>query len=119
MGYRDEEDDALIAQKDALRKELSESKSERLQRFAPGASVKLRCLEDIPEEFLPAIQSIEETRDGIKIKLHSKLDALDKLARILKLYEDPQQGDKPTTIENLNVIVNGSKSDLLKTLDSI
>jgi len=119
MGYADEEDDALLAQKDALRQELSESAEDKRNRFAPGATIKLKCLEDIPEEFLPAIESISETRDGIKIKLHSKLDALDKLARILKLYEDPQAGDKPTTIENLNVIVNGTKSALLDKLKDI
>lgn len=119
MGYCDEEDDALLAQEDQYRKELSQSKAEKLQRFAPGSTVKLRCLEDIPEEFLPAIQSIRETRDGIEIKLHNKLDALDKLARILKMYEEPDAGSKPTTIENLNVIVNGTKSNLLKDLDNI
>jgi hypothetical protein len=121
MGYADPEDEALIAQEDQLRQELSgeDRAVEKLRKFAPGATVKLKAYEDIPEELLPAIASIKETRDGIEIKLHNKLEALDRLARILKLYDDPQVGDKPTTIETLNVIVNGSKSNLLDDLDKI
>lgn len=118
MGYSDAEDDALLAQENAFRQKLSRSKAERkLDQYAPGKTVKLKCLDDIPPELIPAIASLEETRDGIKIKLWNKLDALDKLARIAKLYDDPAApGDKPTTIENLTVLVNGSKSDLLKDL---
>jgi hypothetical protein len=121
MGYSDPEDEALIAQEDELRQELSgENRAiEKLRKFSPGRTVKLKAYEDIPEELLPAIASIKETRDGIEIKLHNKLEALDRLARILKLYDDPQVGDKPTTIETLNVIVNGTKSSLLDQLDKI
>lgn len=119
MGYRDDEDDALIALENDLRKDLTEGKNEKLQRFAPGANVKLRCLEDIPEELIPAIRSIKETRDGIELRLYDKLEAIDKLARMRRFYDDPDSGDKPTVIENLNVIVNGSKSNLLDDLDKI
>jgi hypothetical protein len=121
MGYSDPEDEALLAQEDEIRQELSgENRAvEKLRKFSPGSTVKLKAYEDIPEELLPAIASIKETRDGIEIKLHNKLEALDRLARILKLYDDPQVGDKPTTIETLNVIVNGTKSSLLDQLDKI
>lgn len=120
MGYTDPEDEALIAQEDQIRQELSDDDSDRKHlRFAPGATVKLKALEDMPEELLPAIAEISETRDGIRIKLHNKLDALDKLARLLRLYDAENESSKSTTIENLNVIVNGTKSDLLNELDKI
>lgn len=77
-------------------------------------SITVKNREDIPKELLPQIAEIAHTRDGIRIKLHSKTDALDKLARILKMYdEDKSEGDKYTNIQNINLIVNGSKSNLL------
>lgn len=112
MGYSDSEDQALIAQEDALRQSVGNDDPDR--KFKPGESLKLKCLEDIPEELIPAIASIRETKDGISIKLWNKLDALEKLARICKLYDAEDDGSKSTIIENLNVTVNGTKSDLLK-----
>jgi hypothetical protein len=122
FGYDDAEDKAILDREHEIRESLGDvdaKEQENLRKFAPGAGLKLRCLEDIPEELLPAIQSLEETRDGIKIKLYNKLEALDKLARIAKLYDAEGKGDKPTTIENLNLIVNGTQSDLLDKLKDI
>lgn len=119
MGYTDAEDEKILALEDELRESIGGENRDDLRKFSPGASVKLKALDDIPDELIPAIQSIEETRDGIKIKLYNKLDALDKLARIAKLYDDPDDASKATVIENLNVIVNGTKSDLLKDIDKI
>jgi hypothetical protein len=115
MGYTDTEDQALLAQEDQLREMVGNDDPNR--KFKPGESLKLKCLEDIPEELIPAIASIRETKDGISIKLWNKLDALDKLARICKLYDAEDEGSKATVIENLTVMVNGSKSDLLKEHD--
>lgn len=124
MGYTDSDDEALLAQEDTIRENISGSNAEKklkrkLKTFAPGQGIKLKCREDIPDEILPAIASIRETRDGLELKLYNKLDALDKLARMLKLYSDEDGSDKSTTIENFNVIVKGSKSDLLDKLNEI
>jgi len=117
FGVADEQDAKIINDAEEILKRSSARESaESLHQYAPGATVKLKCIEDIPEELLPAIAEISETRDGIKLKLHPKIEALEKLAKILKMYEDEGQADKPTTIENLNIIVNGSKSDLLNGL---
>lgn len=119
MGGADASDEKFIEEQ--ARKELSDSKADtkKRERYSPNLGIKIRCLEDIPEELIPAIASIKETRDGIEIKLWNKLDAIDKMARINQLYTLEGDDDKPTTIENFNVIVNGTKSNLMDELKNI
>jgi hypothetical protein len=118
MGYTDAEDKAILAQESHLRDTLNGDEG-KTSSYAPGQQLKLKAIEDIPEELIPAIQSIRETRDGLSIKLYDKLDALDKLARIMKLYESEDDDNKSVVIENFNVIVKGEKSELLKQLPNI
>ncbi len=83
------------------------------ERYTPG-SFRLKNREEIPPELLPAIAEISETREGIKIKLHDKMGALDKLARILKMYDgENEEKERVSKINTINLIVNGSKSNLL------
>lgn len=92
--------------------EDEENDSHAWKKYRPGATIKLKCLEDIPSELMPAIAEIHETKEGIRIKLHNKLDALDKLCRIQKLYAS----ELPITEDDdkeINIVVNGSKSKLL------
>jgi len=89
-----------------------ENDSESWKRYRPGSTIRLKCLEDIPSELMPAIAEIHETKEGIRIKLHNKLDALDKLCRIQKLYAS----ELPSTEDDdkeINIVVNGSRSKLL------
>lgn len=89
-----------------------ENDSESWKRYRPGSTIRLKCLEDIPSDLMPAIAEIHETKEGIRIKLHNKLDALDKLCRIQKLYAS----ELPSTEDDdkeINIVVNGSKSKLL------
>jgi len=121
-GYQDLEDDALLARADeiladAIVREPSQLTKKRRDNLLPGSTVKIKCLEDIPEELIPAIAAIAETRDGIRLKLWDKPTALDMLAKMARLYDDPNDDKKPTIIEKLNIIVNGSKSNLLKDLN--
>lgn len=121
-GYQDAEDDAILARADeilaeAIVREPSQLTKKVRDNLLPGSTVRIKCLEDIPEELLPAIASIAETRDGIRLKLWDKVAALDMLAKMSHQYDDPNDDKKPTVIEKLNVIINGSKSDLLKDLD--
>jgi hypothetical protein len=120
MGYTsDPEDEAILADEKRLLADFVSDKDDRTLSYAPGQQLKLKALEDIPEELIPAIQSIRETKDGLSIKLYDKLDALDKLARIAKLYDAEDDANKSVVIENLNVTVNGTKSNLLDKLNDI
>lgn len=77
-------------------------------------SIRLKNREEIPAELLPCIAEISETREGIRVKLHDKMKALDMLAKIMKLYDaDKGDGEAVSKIQSVNIFVNGSKSTLL------
>lgn len=88
---------------------------EKAKQYRPGSTIKLKYIEDIPKDLIPAIMSVKETRDGIEVKLHSKMDALDKLARITKLFNQEPADEVPFGGE-INIHVNGSKSPLLLSI---
>jgi hypothetical protein len=79
-----------------------------------SGSIRLKNAEDIPECLLPVIAEISQTRDGIKLKLHDKLGALDKLARINKMYETKPEDDggKGHIVTDIKIEVRGSRSTL-------
>lgn len=78
-------------------------------------SIRVRYREDIPKDLIPSIASIKETKDGIEVKLHSKMDALDKLARITKLFNQEPADEVPFGGE-INIHVKGTKSPLMLTI---
>lgn len=91
-----------------------EEAEEVLKNYRPGNAIKLKFFEDIPKQLLPAIKSVQNTRDGIKIVLHDKLDALDKLCKYLKLYAPEVEGESDViNVQTINIVVNGSKSPLM------
>lgn len=81
----------------------------------PGYKLRLKFIEDIPKELIPAIAEISETKDGIKVKLHNKLEGLDKLARWMKMYDSMREGgaEKIAEVTEITVEIMGSHSDLL------
>jgi hypothetical protein len=84
------------------------------KRTGPGAFLRLKFIEDIPAELIPAIAEIRETKEGIAVKLHSKIDALDMLAKISRLYAADAEGDAGVgSVKEVNLMVNGSKSRLM------
>jgi phage terminase small subunit len=54
-----------------------------------AGDVTLQDAASLPPAVAAAIAEIKQTKDGLQIKLHSKLGALQGLAKILKLEEDP------------------------------
>lgn len=82
----------------------------------PGYTLKLKFREEIPDELMPAIAEIRETREGISVKLHNKLDALDKLARWMRLYDNKSGGPdgnvNPDEVTDINITIKGSKSEM-------
>lgn len=92
-------------------------KQRKIEQLAKGKGyrVRIKFLEEIPPELMPAIAEIRETKDGLVVKLHNKLDALDKLARWQKMYaENAKQSEDAPVETELHLYVNGSRSDLLK-----
>lgn len=59
-----------------------------------GDVVELRSSEEISHDAAAALQEVSQhtTEAGaqVKVKLHSKIEALDKLAKHLNLYQDPE-----------------------------
>jgi phage terminase small subunit len=84
---------------------------------ATRENIKVKYIEDIPKDLIPSIASIKETKDGIEVKLHSKMDALDKLARITKLFNNEPQDEVPFGGE-INIHVKGTKSPLLLSIEN-
>lgn len=92
--------------------EDDENDSKSWSKFRPGSEIQLRFAEEIPAELMPAVESVAQTKHGIRIKLHSKIDALDKLARIRKMYADLVATDEPADYQ-INISISGSKSPML------
>jgi phage terminase small subunit len=51
-----------------------------------GNNVTITNTDEWPEQLKCAVESIAQTKDGIRIKLHSKAAALDKLAEYVSLF---------------------------------
>lgn len=87
----------------------------KIRDYRPGSFIKLKCIEDIPKDLIPAIAEIAETKEGIKIKLFSKLDAIEKLAKYLKMFDDARSAEGGSLhVQEINIIVNGTKSPLMQ-----
>ncbi len=71
-----------------------------------GSGVTLKDSEALPRELTALVSEVQETRQGVKIKLHGKLDALDKMARMLGAYAE----QPPST--QLSLTVNLSTEDI-------
>lgn len=55
--------------------------------WGPGGVI-LRDSEELTEDEAAIISEVAETKDGMRVKLHSKLDALGKLGQHLGLFKD-------------------------------
>lgn len=82
-----------------------------------AGSIRIKNAEEIPASLTPAIAELSQTRDGVKIKLHDKLAALDKLARWQKMYTPEADPDGEThVVKTINITVSGTQSTLLQEL---
>jgi hypothetical protein len=88
-------------------------------RHYRAGSIRLKNREEIPAALLPAIAEVAETKDGIRLKLHDKIAALDRLARWQKMYTAQVEGDDDgNVVTEINITVNGAKSKLLSSTDA-
>ena len=53
-----------------------------------GRGVTLRNSEELDERTSAAVSEVSETKDGVKLKMYSRLDALTKLGQMHKLFVD-------------------------------
>lgn len=63
--------------------------------------VEIVPTEDIPADKRAAIASIKQGNNGIEVKLHNKLDALDKLGRHLGMFKDKADEEQDGQMEAL------------------
>ncbi|MCB0302836.1 MAG: terminase small subunit [Calditrichaeota bacterium] len=68
-------------------KEIALSDVTQLAETLSGSTFTVKSLEEIPPDLRRCIESIQSTKDGIKIKLWSKTSALDMLMKHLGAYE--------------------------------
>lgn len=98
----------------------------------PGGGLKQKAFEDIPEGLTSCIKEIKVKRiitdnadgtkshvtDNIEYKLHDKCKAIDNILKMAQLLTDKlditSKGEK---IQDVNVIIKGSKSNLLDIID--
>jgi len=89
------------------------------KKYRPGQMIKLKPFEEIPKQLLPAIAELRETKDGLVIKLHNKLEALEKLCKYVGMYNtiasDPDEIG--SQVKEITLIVEGSRSPLMKLLE--
>lgn len=50
---------------------------------AKGMTVKVKSLEDLPDEAVACISSVKKTKGGIEVRFHDKIAAIDRLSRML------------------------------------
>lgn len=65
----------------------------RVQDHGGLPMVEITPTDDIPESKRAAIASIKQGSNGIEIKLHNKLDALEKLGRHLGMFKGDNAGE--------------------------
>lgn len=78
--------------------------------------VKLRPSDDLKPEEAALVSEVSETKDGMRIKLHSKLDALGSLAKHLGLFKEAP--DVNVTLNHLEVNVTQVMQELDEVFDA-
>lgn len=74
--------------------------------------VQLTPTKDIPANKRAAIASIKQGNNGIEVKLHNKLDALDKLGRHLGLFKEHDQDAEETADDGFLEALSGKAGEV-------
>lgn len=81
------------------RVEVKQIDSETGEAAVATIDLDLIPSDEIPKDVSRAISEIRKTRDGLVIKMHNKLPALEKLARHLGLDQPDEEDEQPRRIE--------------------
>ncbi len=60
-----------------------------------GNTIRVRALSELPKHVTAAIAEIQETQFGLKIKLHSKTQAIELLGRYLGMWREQHKDPTP------------------------
>lgn len=71
-----------------------------------GGTVTLKSSDDLGESSR-VISEVSQGKDGVKIKLWDKLNALEKIAKHIKLYDDEPEKKPEEKTTNLTINING------------
>lgn len=71
--------------------------------------VQLVSSDDLDADTAACVAEVSQTKDGVKLKFHSKLDALDKLARHLGMFKD--KVEHSGSVESVNVYIPANGRD--------
>lgn len=99
---------------DRVLEEYAKIAFSNIQDFAEfnNGAVMLTDSKKIDRDKLAAVESVAETKDGVRLKLHSKLFALDKLAQHLGI-------DKPSTGSDSNEVDSNLMDALQATVEEV
>jgi phage terminase small subunit len=86
--------------------------------------VELVSSDDIDDDTAAAISEVSQTKEGLKVKFASKLDALDKIGRHLGMFKPetappPGAGDVNVTINNVEVNLTQVRQELGDIFDAV
>lgn len=73
--------------------------------------------EDLAEQDLAAVAEIKETKEGVAVKMHDKLKALDSIARHLGMYNDKL--NVVADVKENNAFSNMSKEEIVELIQSL
>jgi phage terminase small subunit len=86
--------------KDEAIKELSAIVRSRVTDVlsAKGMTVRIKSIEDLPDEVVACISSIKKIKGGIEVKFYDKIAAIDRLCKMLG-WDEPAKMDIQGTID--------------------
>lgn len=85
---------------------FSEAKITNYYKIKKGV-LELKDLKTLPPEMVDCIQEIQQTKDGIKIKLVDKKSSVEMIGKKLGLFEESKPGDVTNNNTQFNIILNG------------
>lgn len=77
---------------------------------AKGLAVKVKDLKDLPDDVVSCISSIKKTKGGIEVRFYDKIQAIDRLSKLLG-WDEPSKIDIQGTIDT-SQFEKMSKEDL-------
>lgn len=87
--------------------------------WAPETGVIIRSSRDLPPHIRAAVQSIEQTQHGLKIKLHNKQPALDAIGKHFGWFEKDNRQKGEAEAEALKAAAEIDSRDLARVIVDI
>lgn len=105
-----------IVRWDALSSETGTEDEDGVPVLRTMNEVALVPSDEIDRDMACAIAEISQTKDGLKVKLHSKLGALDSMARHLGMFKDSLSINATVSIDDLRAAAGSFDRELDRLL---